>query len=270
MNSEFANKKEHWFIFQNDLLLIRKNNPELFLPPPLLTQLKNHFFRQFSLGIFNATQCFCAELMPNILIPSEIELISLRKSFSLFDQHWYDALVKAYSVINWDRNHQFCSRCGKPTDHTPHTFERICSNCNLFFYPRISPSIIVLIKKEHQILMARSPHFHPGTYGLIAGFVEVGESIEQAVHREVKEEVNIQIKNLQYFGSQPWPFPDSLMMGFIAEYDSGEIIIDTKEIEHAGWYSKDNLPGYPSSSISIAKKLIDYFIVEQTKPTKKT
>jgi NAD+ diphosphatase len=111
--------------------------------------------------------------------------------------------------------------------------------------------------------MARSPHFIPGAYGLIAGFIEVGESIEEAVHREVKEEVSINIKNLRYFGSQPWPFPDSLMIGFIADYASGEINIDHEEIEAAGWYKFDNLPGRPSTRISIASQLIEHFVAEQ-------
>jgi NAD+ diphosphatase len=100
----------------------------------------------------------------------------------------------------------------------------------------------------------------PGVYGLIAGFVEVGETIEDAVHREVKEEVGLRIKNLAYFGSQPWPFPDALMIGFIAEYDSGDLVIDNDEIEAAGWYRYDNLPGRPSVPISIAARLLDHFI----------
>lgn len=108
--------------------------------------------------------------------------------------------------------------------------------------------------------MARSPHFLPGIYGLIAGFVETGESIEETVHREVAEEVGIKIKNLSYFGSQPWPFPDSLMIAFMAEYESGEIIIDKNEIEEAGWYRYDDLPGRPSMSFSIASTMLDNFI----------
>ena len=108
--------------------------------------------------------------------------------------------------------------------------------------------------------MARSPHFPPGVYGLIAGFVDVGENIEEAVHREVKEEVGLQIKNLLYYGSQPWPFPDSLMLAFTADYASGEIVMDQDEIEDAGWYRHDNLPGLPSVALSIAMKLIDDFV----------
>jgi NAD+ diphosphatase len=120
-----------------------------------------------------------------------------------------------------------------------------------------------LIHRDDQILMARSPHFPPGVYGLIAGFVEAGESVEEAVHREVKEEVGLAIKNLRYFGSQAWPFPDSLMIGFFAEYESGDLLIDHSEIEEAGWYHYDQLPGHPSVTISIAYKLIKAFIAEK-------
>ena len=112
--------------------------------------------------------------------------------------------------------------------------------------------------------MARGPHFPPGVYGLIAGFVEIGESLEETIHREVKEEVGIEIKNLSYFGSQAWPFPDSLMIAFVADYASGEIVIDKNEIEVAGWYRYDNLPGLPSMNISIASTLLENFVTSCT------
>ena len=113
--------------------------------------------------------------------------------------------------------------------------------------------------------MARGPHFLPGVYALIAGFVESGESLEETVHREVLEEVGIYVKNLSYYGSQPWPFPDSLMIAFKADYASGDIAIDRKEIEEAGWYRYDNLPGRPSTSASISSKLLDDYVSHATK-----
>lgn len=253
---------EYWFVFQNDHLLIIKGESEQKLPTLTdVSSLKKYFLRHHMIGPHH----FCAEI-PSTLSPSlplSFESISLRKALELLGRDWYKWATKAYSVINWDRNHQFCGRCGSVTQHRKGQFERVCTQCGLSLYPRISPSMIVLIKKNDQLLMARSPHFTPGAYGLIAGFVEVGESIEDAVHREVKEEVGIEIKNLVYYGSQAWPFPDSLMIGFIADYAAGEIAIDKKEIEDAGWYRYDKLPGKPSSSISIAGKLIAHFIAEQ-------
>lgn len=264
MSSSAATPLAYWFIFQNDRLLLSKNAQEIKFPlEHTLSAIKPYFLRQHELGQFNNTTCYCAEIDANTPLPEDIESIALKKAFEIIGANWYAAAAKAYAVINWDRKHQFCGFCGHTTRHQPGAFERLCTACGLAVYPRISPSIIVLIKKNDYLLMARSPHFTPGIYALIAGFVEVGENIEEAVHREVWEEVGIKIKNLTYFGSQSWPFPDSLMIGFTADYAAGEIKIDNHEIESANWYRYDQLPGRPSSSMSIASKLIEHFIFEQ-------
>lgn len=256
--------KTYWFIFQNDKILFFNSINDIKLPDAnLISSLQPQFLREQKLGIFNDVTCYCAEIDIAASLPDEIHPTSLRKAFEMLGIDWYGVMAKAISIINWDKTHQFCGRCGNATVQTSGSFERICSVCGLSFYPRISPSMIVRIKKEDKILMSRSPHFAPGAYGLIAGFIEAGESIEDAVHREVKEEVGIEIKNLRYFGSQSWPFPDSLMIGFTADYASGEIVLDTKELESADWYRYDNLPGGPSTSVSIARKLIDDFVAEQ-------
>lgn len=253
-----------WFIFQNERLLISKDEQSPFIHettglPPLL--------RQYALGSFNQYTVFCGEINPEVILPPHLEALPLRKALERLGQDWFTIVAKATSIIHWDKNHRFCGRCSNPTIHKANTFERHCATCGLLFYPRISPSIIVLIHHDDKILMARSPHFPEGAYGLIAGFVEAGESIEDAVHREVKEEVNVTIKNLRYYGSQAWPFPDSLMIGFEAEYASGELIIDPIEIEAAGWYRYDNLPGRPSTRLSIASRLLDDYIAKKTGKT---
>lgn len=268
MQSSIPQIPEHWFIFQNDRILLSRDDLDDPIPSAsVLSILKPHFLRQHKLGLFNRIDCYCAEIDAQAVLPPNVAAIPLRKAFEILGVDWYVAASKAYSIINWDKNHQYCGRCGNKTAHKPGTFERYCEACGLSLYPRISPSMIVLIQKEDKILMSRSPHFAPGAYGLIAGFVEAGESIEDAVHREVAEEVSIKIKNLTYFGSQSWPFPDSLMIGFTADYASGELIIDHNEIEAAGWYRYDNLPGRPSTSISIAAKLIDFYISKYVKAT---
>lgn len=255
--------KDHWFIFQRgSLLLSNDHNP--FPDFATLQSLQPYLLHQQFIGSFNGTTCFCAEIIETFELPTNYEVLSLRKAFERLDSAWFKAAVKAYSIINWDKNHQFCGRCGTETYQKPNTFERICPHCELVVYPRISPSMIVLIRKDEKILMARSPHFAPGAYGLIAGFVEPGESIEDAVHREVAEEVNIKITNLKYFGSQPWPFPDSLMIGFTADYLSGDLRIDKVEIEAADWYDADHLPWIPAP-ISIAGKLIQHFLSTRQK-----
>jgi len=249
---------EYGFILQNDQLLLLHGRTL-----PSGTTLKSHFIRQYPIGEFNSSFCYCAEISADFSLAKDLEPVPFRKAFEILGKDWFIAVTKAISIITWDKNHQFCGRCGEKTTYKPSAFERVCTHCGLSFYPRISPSMIVLIKKGDSILMSRGHHFAKGAYGLIAGFIEVGESIEDAVHREVHEEVGIKIKNLRYFGSQFWPFPDSLMIAFTADYASGELRIDTSELESADWYRHDNLPGGPSYSLSIARKLIDHFIAEQ-------
>jgi len=253
---------KYWLIIQNDHLIVEKDATQLspFLNESLVSNIKPFLLRQHRIGQWNHQAVYSAELPSTCEIPIEYQSISLRTAVELFQTEWYRLIAKAYFIMQWDKNHHYCGHCGNITKQSEGVFEKICTACQLTFYPRISPTIIVLIQKDDYLLMARSPHFKSGVYALIAGFVEPGENIEEAIYREVDEEVGIQIKNLRYFGSQPWPFPDSLMIGFIADYASGELTIDHREIEEAGWYRYDNLPGRPSFSISIASQLIDDFV----------
>src|SRR3989338_4989969 len=251
-----------WIVFQQDRIVLSEINQPL-LAAASISSFKQALLRQYLLGEFDDGVIYCAELEETYSIPQDLHLVPLKKALQQLESDWYRAAVKAYTIINWDKNHQYCGRCGNLTKHNPPCFERQCTKCTLLFYPRISPSIIVCIQREGQILMARGHHFVPGIYGLIAGFIEAGETIEEAVHREVKEEVGITIKNLCYFGSQAWPFPDSLMLAFTADYKSGDLTVNSSELEEAGWYDSNNLPGRPSSKMSIASKLIDHFIAKQ-------
>ena len=131
--------------------------------------------------------------------------------------------------------------------------------CGLVNYPRLSPAVIVAVIKDHQILLATSPRFKAAFYSVLAGFVEPGETLEECVKREIREEVGLEVKNIRYFGSQPWPFPDSLMVGFTCEYAKGELTLDQNEILQAAWFEADKLPPIPGK-ISIARKLIDWFV----------
>ena len=253
-----------WFVFQNNGLLLLSRHNQLPTDTDLMA-ISPHFLRRFSLGERDGVHYHCAEISKTLPIHDEFQITPLKTSLSIFEPDKYGLIVKAYSILNWDKNHQFCSCCGNVTVLKAKAFERACAPCGLAFFPRISPSIIVLIQKEDHVLMARSPHFAPGVYALIAGFVESGESAEETVHREVLEEVGIHIKNLSYYGSQPWPFQDSLMIAFKADYASGDIVIDREEIEEAGWYRYDNLPGRPSTPASISSKLLDDYISHATK-----
>ncbi len=172
-----------------------------------------------------------------------------------------DMTIASYAVriLDFDRSTAYCGRCGAQTRPLTTERARICTVCSRITYPRISPAIIVLIKKGEEVLLARSPNSPPGFFSVIAGFNEPGENLEQTVHREVGEEVGIAVQNLRYFGSEPWPFPDSLMIGFVADHAGGEIRIDNQEIEAAGWFTRDSMPPFPSRT-SITRSLIEAWI----------
>lgn len=166
---------------------------------------------------------------------------------------------RAQQVIEWHQTHQFCGRCGTPMQDHPSDRAKQCPSCGLINYPRLAPSIIVLVTKGEEMLLARNAAWPTGMYSTLAGFVEAGESIEQTVHREVFEEVGLRVKDLEYFGSQSWPFPNSLMLGFHAEYAGGEIVCQDDEIADAQWFKPDNLPQIPPKT-AISGWLIQEFI----------
>lgn len=168
----------------------------------------------------------------------------------------FELVARAYQVSLFLKTHQYCGQCGQPMELIDWELATKCDDCNHRCYPRISPCIIVAIRKGKSILLAKGKRSTNGLYSTLAGFVESGETLEQAVHREVFEEVGIRIKNVKYVSSQPWPFPHSLMAGFVAEYESGEINICDHEIEDANWYQLDNMPETPSK-LSISGQLID-------------
>lgn len=165
----------------------------------------------------------------------------------------------ALQLKNWYAQHRFCGKCGARTTHKNDERAIVCTGCQTIKYPVISPAIIVAIRRDDKILLARNANFPDGYFSLVAGYVDVGESIEDAIAREAQEEVGIAIKNVRYYNSQPWPFSGSMMLGFIAEADDDqEIQIDDKEIVEAGWYTRNNLPNYPSDR-SIAGEIIEKY-----------
>ena len=199
-----------------------------------------------------------------VLESNQFRKVPFKQAFSLLTEDVFALAKQASHLIHWRKTHIYCGACGGINVDKKDEQALVCSACNQITYPRISPSIIVLIHDGPRLLLARSPHFPPGIYSAIAGFVEPGETLEQTVHREIMEEVGVRVHNLQYFASQPWPFPDTLMIGFMAEYLDGEIKIDQQEIEDAQWFSLDELPIF-SSKASISRHLIDAYVEKYTK-----
>lgn len=180
----------------------------------------------------------------------------LRTLIGQIDDDTFRVLGLAQQLEAWYDSHRFCGRCGESLQ--PRGAERAmeCPGCDLRQYPKLAPCIIVLITRGDEVLLARAPHFRPGFFSTLAGFIEPGESVEECLHREVMEEVGIEVDHLEYLGSQNWPFPNSLMMGFHARYVSGEIVPQPGEIEEAAWWHVDSLPGIPPAG-TISRWLID-------------
>lgn len=259
---EHAHSPAWWFLFHRNELLV---NVEEDTPIPVFTinpaELGLNPLRTQFLGTLRAIPSYVAELAEDQDIPQGYEYRSLRDLFVSLPEDFYTISNYASQIATWAQTHQFCGRCGTATIARKDERAMECPNCNLVNYPRLAPSIIVAITKGDKLLMGRSPHWREGWYSVLAGFVEAGETLEACVEREVMEEVGIKLKNIRYFGSQPWPFPNSLMIGFTAEYASGQITPDPAEIEDAQWFTKDTLPNLPSQ-ISIARKLVEWYLNE--------
>lgn len=254
-----------WFVFQESKLLVYQKPDSITIPFLIKPdELSLFFIRQNYLGHLDNDHCYAAEVAEGTIPPAGMVFEGLRQVYGRLDDDLFWIAARAVQIIDWDRTHRFCGRCGVPLKSRTTERAKECPQCGLLHFPRLAPAIIVLVERGNQLLLARSRHFMPGMYSVLAGFVEPGESLEEAVVREVKEEVGIEIKDINYFGSQPWPFPHSLMIGFTATYAGGEISIDDKEIEDAGWYTAEKLPRLPGK-ISIARKLIDGFLAKQGK-----
>jgi NAD+ diphosphatase len=185
----------------------------------------------------------------------------LRSWFGVLDDRSMAIAMRAVQALEWDRTHRFCGACGTPTEQAASERAKRCPACGLTVYPRISPAMMVLVRRGRELLLGRGLNFPPGRYSALAGFLEAGETIEEAVAREVREEVGIEVQHLRYFGSQSWPFPNSLMIAFQAEYAGGDMRANPEELADAQWFSLDALPQLPPR-LSIARALIDATVAE--------
>jgi len=201
------------------------------------TALARHY-----LGRLDELDCWALKLEA---VPAGWRGVPLRAAMMGFAAPQMALAGRAAQVLEWDRTHRFCGACGTPTETLGHERARRCPACGTTAYPRISPAMMALVWREGEVLLARSPHYAKGMYSALAGFVEAGESIEECVVREVDEEVGVQVADLRYYGSQSWPFPNSLMVAFTARWTGGEIVPQEGEIEDAQWFPIDALPGVP-------------------------
>lgn len=274
------NEADLCFLYHKNQLLLKKQDG--LMPPSYkeCNQWISDTNELWYLGSWKGQACFAYEMKENeckvldfdgLTVNNEIENTEQEEKIGVEwvgfrDSKWNDApelyqiAVKAQHLLNWDRTTQYCGCCGHLYERKKDERAKICPNCGHIQFPRISPAIIVGIKKGNEILMAHNSGFREGLYSVIAGFVEQGETLETAVKREVYEEVGIKVKNIKYFQSKPWNSVDSLMLGFVAEYESGEIKVDGKEIVDAKWCDKDHMPKVLPDKISTAWHIINEII----------
>ena len=256
--SQVSGSPRDYYLFRSAEILMRLDENDQFVPVPdddplidKLDQEKTHY-----LGELAGRHVFASEISNTGI---EEKTLGLRALFGRIDRLTFNVASRAVQVLNWHQSHQFCGRCGGR--NIPHERDRamVCRDCRLHVYPRLSPSIIVLVHREEEVLLARNHRFPEGMYSTLAGFVEPGETIEQTVHREVFEEVGLQISPPKFMGSQSWPFPDSLMLGFHAEYAGGDILCQEDEIADAQWFPLGDLPAIPGK-MAISRWLIDSYL----------
>lgn len=250
------NEPACWILrFENRLLTVRGDRPGSIFPIGMASDFGVTGAVTLAVGELFGHPCLAADLDRLPDLPG-LELTPLRAIYQLAGDNVFALAGRGAQLLDWQLNHRYCGRCGTPTVMRSGELAMHCPGCGLVAYPRISPAVMVLVRAGERLLLARSPHFKPGVFSALAGFVEPGETLEECAAREVREEVGIEITNLRYFQSQPWPFPNSLMVAFFADHAGGTLRPDPTEIEAADWFAVDALPLLPDP-VSISRRLID-------------
>lgn len=255
--------KTPWLLFMDDQLIVKETDSTYRLPQTNDMSQFQSFDSPESIISLDGQQYYTS-LIKKGPLPSGFYQKTLRQLATDPSTALTKAAFHAFHILHWLKKNKFCGCCGRSLSPAQQELALECPSCKNIIYPRISHAIIVAVRKGNQILLARGSRFQTPMYSTIAGFVEAGETLEDCVKRELGEEVGIRVKNISYFGSQPWPFPDSLMLAFTAEWESGDIKIDNNEILAADWFNIDHLPQIPTPG-SIARRLIDSFIATASK-----
>ncbi len=255
-----TNKETYWFVFhKSDLLLIRRPDNTYAVPfqstPPLEVK---PWTTIHTLSMFDGMEVKTYMIDFPVVNHTTYEMCSLRQSYQLIDESLYLKAGKCAEILYWDSTTKYCGVCGGMMRmHTE--ISKRCECCGKEVWPQLATAVICLISRGEEVLLVHARDFKRDFYGLVAGFVETGETLEEAVEREVREETGLTINNIRYFASQPWPYPCGLMVGFFADYVSGEIHLQKSELSRGGWFRYDALPNIPEK-LSIARRLLDYWV----------
>ena len=249
--------KKYYFVFcKDDVLLMPLDDGSFTIPcqeePPTEVKPWTHIMNISPMADGTAVVTYNIEMPP---ADSELQPYPLRQSYYKLPRELYLKAGKCQELLYWDRNTKYCGVCGAPM-RMDTDISKKCTECGKEIWPQLATAVIVLIHRGDEVLLVRAKNFRTDFYGLVAGFVETGETLEEAVAREAMEETGVTITNIRYFGSQPWPYPCGLMVGFHADYVSGEIHLQRSEIAKGGWFTRDNLPTIPEK-LSIARMLLD-------------
>ena len=244
-----------YFVFCQSDLVLEKTNNGYQIPTELPVEMKPWS------TVMNVDGDKACRIEQPLLGNERYEMCGLRQSYYKLSHEDYLKAGKCHELLYWDQNTKFCGVCGGPMRFDTDISKK-CEHCGKEVWPQLATAVIVLVRKDKEVLLVHAKNFRTDFYGLVAGFVETGETLEEAVHREVMEENGLHIKNLKYFASQPWPYPCGLMVGFIADYDGGKIHLQRSELSKGSWFDKDHLPQIPEK-LSIARQLIDHWLEEQ-------
>ena len=241
-------------------ILLAKGSNALMVDHNSADTMKFYCRNRLVLGQWQGVNCEVWDLSGDSLAMPGFELTDLRSLLRTVSDEEFSLVSRAVQVLEWQKHHRFCGVCGQPTTEADTDHALQCASCNISLYPRISPCIIVVVRDGERCLLGRQASWPEGRYSALAGFLEAGESAEQALHREVFEETGIHIENISYLGSQAWPFPGQLMLGFIADAKTTAIVIDDDELSDARWFHYSELPDVLPSSRSMSGQLIAEFV----------
>lgn len=260
-NDASAISATHWYVFcKDDLLLEKDKNGNVSVPfqtePPVALKPWTRV-HHLTMSDGEVVGCYSIDMPPTS--DSRYEMCGLRRSYAILSEEEYLKAGKCSEILYWDHNTRYCGVCGgEMRMHTE--ISKRCTECGKEVWPQLATAVICLVSRGEEVLLVHARNFKRDFYGLVAGFVETGETLEQAVAREVFEETGLTITNIRYFASQPWPYPCGLMVGFFADYAGGEVHLQRSELSRGGWFRRDSLPEIPEK-LSIARRLIDHWLI---------